>query len=68
VVKSCGVQHYDVGFSSGVIGMAGFAGCVLYVSHVAVIARVMTDICINFFVTIPAKIGLCAFAEVSVAA
>jgi hypothetical protein len=68
VIKSCEVEHYDIGFSSGVIGMAGFAGFILYVRHMAVIAPVVADICIDILVAIPAKIGLCAFTEVSMAA
>ncbi len=68
VIKSCEVQHYDIGFSSCVIGMAGFAGYILYVRNMAVISPVVTDICINIFVAIPAKIGLRASAEMCMAA
>ena len=68
VVKSCEVQHDDIGFSSCVIGMAGFTGFVLYVRHVAVITPVVADVCINILVAIPAKAGLGAFAEMRMAA
>ena len=68
VVKCCEVQHDDIGFSSCVIGMAGLAGFICYVWHVAVKTPVVTDVCIDILVAIPAKTGLRAFAEVRMAA
>ena len=68
MIKRCKVQHYNVGFSSLVIGMTGFTFCILYVRQVAVITLVAADIGIDVLVTIPAKIGLCAFTKVSMAA